>query len=162
MQATRRTTYAPNHDNHLHLDISLKQEEDEEDKTSEEEKDKTSEDEEDKTSEEEMTEQLPTPPATPLHHDEVEPEQHVPEDTPNVHVDEKRKQPTDPLHWYGILVPTQLRQAQTSFVTAIQGPVSHAANAANAMRRLEVDIRRLRKDIKRAEKKSLTDKAVEA
>lgn len=160
MQAIRRTTYEPNHDNHMRLDISLKRKEDEEE-------------EQDKKPEEEKTEQsqLPTPPATPLHHEENEPEEHpdVPEDTPNVDVDEQKdkqdtkpKKPTDPLHWYGILVPTQLRQAQTSFVTAIQGPVIHAANAANAMRRLDVDIRRLRKDIKKAEKKSLTDKAVEA
>lgn len=146
MQATRRTTYVPDHDNHPHLDISLKKEEDEQDKKPEEGK----------------TIQLSTPPATPLHHDEDEQDKKEGEEKDKIPEEEtKPKKPTDPLHWYGILVPTQLRQAQTSFVTAIQGPVSHAANAANAMRTIEVDIRRLRKEIRKAERKSLTDKAAE-
>lgn len=78
---------------------------------------------------------LPTPPTTPF--------------------EEKQKQPVDPLHWFGILVPPPLRNAQASFVAVIQGPVDSASNASISMRRIEHDIRRLRKDIKRAEKRRL-------
>lgn len=59
----------------------------------------------------------------------------------------------DPLHWYGILVPPSLRASQKSFNSAIHDPVITAANSAQALRRVDMDIRKLRKDIKKAEKR---------
>jgi hypothetical protein len=59
----------------------------------------------------------------------------------------------DPLHWYGILVPPSLRSSQKSFISAIHNPVMTAANSAQALHRIDMDIRKLRKDIKKAEKK---------
>jgi len=59
----------------------------------------------------------------------------------------------NPLHWYGILVPPSLRASQKSFNSAIHGPVINAANLAQALRRVDMDIRKLRKDIKKAEKR---------
>jgi hypothetical protein len=59
----------------------------------------------------------------------------------------------DPLHWYGILVPPSLRASQKSFNSAIHDPVIDAANSAQALHRVDMDIRKLRKDIKKAEKK---------
>lgn len=59
----------------------------------------------------------------------------------------------DPLHWYGILVPPSLRASQKSFISAIHDPVIDATNAAQALRRVDMDIRKLRKDIKKAEKR---------
>jgi hypothetical protein len=59
----------------------------------------------------------------------------------------------DPLHWYGILVPPSLRSSQKSFNFAIHSPVIDAANSAQALHRVDMDIRKLRKDIKKAEKK---------
>jgi hypothetical protein len=59
----------------------------------------------------------------------------------------------DPIHWYGILVPPSLRSCQKSFISAIDDPIIHAANSAQALHRIDIDIRKLRKDIKKAEKK---------
>ena len=59
----------------------------------------------------------------------------------------------DPLHWFGILVPPSLRAFQKSFKSAIHDPVIDAANSAQALRRVDMDIRKLRKDIKKAEKR---------
>jgi hypothetical protein len=59
----------------------------------------------------------------------------------------------DPLHWYGILVPPSLRSSQKSFISAIHNPVIDAANSAQALHRIDMDIRKLRKEIKKAEKK---------
>lgn len=129
----------------------------------------------------EKVEQLPTPPATPLHHadDDSEPESRDAEtleektarsDTKEDEKDAtdegeastseqpdeaKAKKPRDPVNWYGILVPSQLRQSQSSFVQAVEGPIGEAVSAAQGMKRIEVEIRRVRKDIKKAEKKSL-------
>ncbi|KAK3049006.1 hypothetical protein LTR09_009660 [Extremus antarcticus] len=59
---------------------------------------------------------------------------------------------SDPLRWFGILIPQQLRSAQASFRTATDEAVIDAVNASRSMRECEVDIRKLRKEIKRAEK----------
>lgn len=118
---------------------------------------------------------LPTPPSTPstpLHQPRSDAaNHHNPDLTANAQpcssstiTDSTRPPPpsdhdkplsksTDPLHWYGILVPPQLRNSQSSFVAAVNGPLADAINAANAMRTLDVDIRKIRKDIKKAERK---------
>ncbi|KAF2265396.1 hypothetical protein CC78DRAFT_553004 [Lojkania enalia] len=56
---------------------------------------------------------------------------------------------SDPLRWFGILVPSALRQAQSSFVSAIEGPIPQLATIVREMRRQESEISRLRKQIKK-------------
>jgi len=58
----------------------------------------------------------------------------------------------DPIRWFGVLVPPQLRSCQNSFISTVEGPICEATNAVRAMRAIEVGIRKLRKDIKKAEK----------
>lgn len=105
----------------------------------------------------EEPEQQPTPPSTPLRDpDEEEPskeqeEQDTSESTS--HQDKAQKKPRDPLHWYGILVPPALRASQKSFISAIESPLIEAANSAQALRLVAVEIRKLRKDIKKAERR---------
>lgn len=62
---------------------------------------------------------------------------------------------SDPLRWFGVLLPQELRSAQNSFVTAMSEPLAVSANAAKAMREAEFAIRKARKDIRKLEK-SLT------
>jgi coiled-coil domain-containing protein 115 len=57
--------------------------------------------------------------------------------------------PKDPLRWFGILVPPALRQAQSSFVAAVDGPIPEIATLTKDLRRQEVDIARVRKQIKK-------------
>lgn len=76
--------------------------------------------------------QHPTPPSTPPAED--------------------AKPPPDPLRWFGILVPPALRACQSSFVSAVEGPVAQASNASRSMRGVEVEIRRVRKEIRRSER----------
>ena len=59
---------------------------------------------------------------------------------------------SDPLRWFGILVPRELRSAQLSFSSAMDNAVTNCANAARGMREIEVQIRRLRKEVRRAER----------
>ncbi|KAK4989492.1 hypothetical protein LTR50_003236 [Elasticomyces elasticus] len=58
----------------------------------------------------------------------------------------------DPLRWFGILSPPALRTTQRSFIAALQDPVLSAVNAARAMRGVEGEIRRVRKEVRRAER----------
>ena len=55
----------------------------------------------------------------------------------------------DPLRWFGILVPPALRSAQASFVSAVEDPILQLSTLASDLRRQEVDIGRLRKQIKK-------------
>ncbi|GAB7351840.1 hypothetical protein MBLNU459_g2400t1 [Dothideomycetes sp. NU459] len=95
------------------------------------------------------TTQQPTPPATPVHQPDPDNRNENSEQPSR-----RTKKSSDPLHWYGILVPPALRQAQASFVSLVEGPVAEAANSAQALRKGEVEIRKLRKDIRKAEKKT--------
>ena len=99
--------------------------------------------------------QQPSPPVTP------EPEAHAEDQSsPEAGVDSeekhdpepKTKSPPNPLQWYGVLVPPQLRSAQSSFVKAVESPVVQAVNATRSMREVEVEIGRTRKLIRKAEK----------
>ncbi|KAF2184836.1 hypothetical protein K469DRAFT_727048 [Zopfia rhizophila CBS 207.26] len=56
---------------------------------------------------------------------------------------------SDPLRWFGILVPPALRTAQSSFVSAVEGPIPHLVFLMKELRKLEVDIGRLRKQLKK-------------
>ncbi|GIZ38083.1 hypothetical protein CKM354_000150900 [Cercospora kikuchii] len=65
-----------------------------------------------------------------------------------------RIDPHDPVRWFGILVPSTLRQAQNSFTDAVLNiqSCSKAMNSSRRMREVEAEIRKLRKIIKKAEK----------
>lgn len=104
--------------------------------------------------------QEPTPPPTPLHqsdsdHPEKNSEQASEEKTED-QPSKRTSKSSDPVHWYGILVPPALRQSQKSFISIVEGPMLEASHSAQALRRGEVEIRKLRKDIKKAEKKTTT------
>ncbi|KAG9944956.1 hypothetical protein KCU85_g7602, partial [Aureobasidium melanogenum] len=100
--------------------------------------------------------QQPTPPSTPpTESEEKRPDEQSHENKPEQADDKEsaQKKVRDPIHWYGILVPPSLRSSQTSFKSAIHGPVIEAANSAQALRHVNMEIRKLRKDIKKAEKR---------
>lgn len=114
----------------------------------------------------EGVEQNPSPPLTPTDptNDETSPSKgHSSPATKGSKLDEafaeevveedgKSDRPTDPLRWFGILVPPDLRSAQACFTSAVETAAVDAINASRRMREIEVKIRRLRKDIKKAEK----------
>ncbi|KAL8998856.1 MAG: hypothetical protein Q9169_002194 [Polycauliona sp. 2 TL-2023] len=54
---------------------------------------------------------------------------------------------SDPLNWFGILVPPTLRASQTFFRHAVTETIPSLANLSNEMKRLEIEIRRTRKKI---------------
>lgn len=103
---------------------------------------------------EEDVKQLPSPPGTPQPvTDESNDKGDAKADYPPA---EKPQQKTtlesDPLRWFGILIPQPLRSAQTNFSSAVDECVAAAVNSAKGMRNAEYEIRKLRKAIKRAEK----------
>lgn len=53
----------------------------------------------------------------------------------------------DPIHWYGILVPASLRNAQRSFTEATQSQVPELAGVIVEMRTLEQRITAIRKEL---------------
>ncbi|MCJ1356104.1 MAG: hypothetical protein MMC33_006098 [Icmadophila ericetorum] len=61
-----------------------------------------------------------------------------------------KKIPTDPLSWFGILVPQALRAAQTEFKAAVLGQVTQLASVVREMEGVEIEVRRLRKRIGKA------------
>ncbi|KAL5384103.1 hypothetical protein DPSP01_005576 [Paraphaeosphaeria sporulosa] len=72
------------------------------------------------------------------------------EEKTNSAVPETKKTPTnDPLRWFGVLVPPALRSAQASFVTAVEGPVTELSNLLRELRQQEIEIGRVRKQIKK-------------
>jgi len=107
--------------------------------------------------------QQPSPPPTPKHRDDADARdqgdpKHMPKDSVSVKPGDpvkdsaKGKASLDPLRWFGILVPPELRRAQASFTSALQEGTADCANSARRMREIEVEIRKLRKEIRRAEK----------
>ncbi|KAF2225330.1 hypothetical protein BDZ85DRAFT_280506 [Elsinoe ampelina] len=58
----------------------------------------------------------------------------------------------DPIKWFGILVPPQLRSCQKSFLDMATGPIIDAINASRSLREVETNIRKTRKDIRKAER----------
>ena len=62
----------------------------------------------------------------------------------------KGSQFNDPIHWYGILVPPSLREAQASFKGAIEHDVLELAETTVEMRALEEKITRLRTELAEA------------
>ncbi|CZT15298.1 uncharacterized protein RCC_01162 [Ramularia collo-cygni] len=107
---------------------------------------------------------LPTPEPEDGAHDpdwKTEPTQLPTPEPENSHERVERKSeeehprlPTDPLRQFGILIPSALRSAQKSFSKAVQdgGALVKAINSAREMREVEVEIRKARKVLKRAER----------
>ena len=62
---------------------------------------------------------------------------------------EKPSPPPDPIRWFGVLVPPALRSAQKSFVTAVEGPVIELFTLERDMRQHEIEIGRVRKQLKK-------------
>jgi hypothetical protein len=56
---------------------------------------------------------------------------------------------TDPLRWFGILVPPALRTAQSTFVGAVEGPIPQLATIARDLRMQGIEIGRVKKQIKK-------------
>ncbi|GAB7337548.1 hypothetical protein MBLNU457_g2864t1 [Dothideomycetes sp. NU457] len=96
--------------------------------------------------------QQPTPPGTPPADNGTTDEDDGAEEVETKKAAQAEQVVKDPIRWFGVLVPSQLRSCQSSFVAAVEGPVCVATNAAREMRAIEVGIRKLRKDIKKAEK----------
>jgi hypothetical protein len=59
------------------------------------------------------------------------------------------KKSNDPLKWFGILVPPALRTAQSAFINAVETPIPQLATLARDMRMQEIEIGRVRKQIKK-------------
>lgn len=57
---------------------------------------------------------------------------------------------TDPLKWFGILVPPTLRSSQQSFKGVVREIIPALANAANEMKEIEIEVRRTRKKLGKA------------
>lgn len=120
----------------------------------------------------EEAKQQPSPPGTPESKSKSEPESASKERSEDSKSDEKNGRDTsvNPLHWYGILVPPELKRAQGSFSAAIsdttsikslggnaatrsnESPMTTAVNAARGLREVEAELRRTRKAVKKAEK----------
>ncbi|KAF2131974.1 hypothetical protein P153DRAFT_182386 [Dothidotthia symphoricarpi CBS 119687] len=56
---------------------------------------------------------------------------------------------SDPLRWFGILVPQALRSAQASFISAVDRSIPDLATLARELRGLEMEVGRVQKQIKR-------------
>lgn len=90
--------------------------------------------------------------------DESKPKKHktqLPTPEPEESADKEQKRPpSDPLRQFGILIPSALRSAQKSFTKAVRDDDSlkQAMNSARRMRELEVEIRKARKVLKKAER----------
>ncbi|PGH09544.1 hypothetical protein GX51_00650 [Blastomyces parvus] len=54
------------------------------------------------------------------------------------------RQSSNPLNWFGILVPPALRTAQQSFYTALEGPITTLAGVITEMREVEREVEALR------------------
>ena len=59
------------------------------------------------------------------------------------------KKTKDPLRWFGILVPPALRAAQQTFASAVEGSIPQLATIARELRNQEIEIGRVRKQIKK-------------
>jgi hypothetical protein len=89
----------------------------------------------------------------------------VPDDPPETNAEEEKQstqepndteestkskeKPNDPLRWFGILVPPALRTAQSTFVGAVEGPIPQLATITRELRTQEIEIGRVKKQIKK-------------
>ncbi|OGM45929.1 hypothetical protein ABOM_005240 [Aspergillus bombycis] len=63
---------------------------------------------------------------------------------------EKKPRSSDPIRWYGILVPPFLRNAQKYFTEAVGGPLPELASVMVEMQAVEKEVKRVRKKIDQA------------
>jgi vacuolar-type H+-ATPase subunit D/Vma8 len=63
--------------------------------------------------------------------------------------EQAKSPPRDPLRWFGVLVPSPLRSAQTSFVSAVETSIPDLLNVQQELRTLEIEIGRTRKSLKK-------------
>ncbi len=61
----------------------------------------------------------------------------------------KANKSLDPIRWFGILVPPALRTAQSTFISAVERPIPQLATLARDLRSQEIEIGRVRKQIKK-------------
>ncbi|KAH8719399.1 hypothetical protein GQ44DRAFT_623606 [Phaeosphaeriaceae sp. PMI808] len=61
----------------------------------------------------------------------------------------EQKPPTDPLHWFGILVPSALRTAQSSFISVVEEAIPQLMTVTKDLRQQEMEIGRVRKQLKK-------------
>jgi hypothetical protein len=71
------------------------------------------------------------------------------EPTPRSEEGKKTAKAVDPLRWFGILVPPALRTAQAAFVSGVEGTVPQLATVARDLRSQEIEIGRVKKQIKK-------------
>ncbi|GAB1205753.1 hypothetical protein APSETT445_004432 [Aspergillus pseudonomiae] len=62
----------------------------------------------------------------------------------------KKPRSSDPIRWYGILVPPFLRSAQKSFTEAVGGPLPELASVIVEMQAVEKEVKRVREKIDQA------------
>ncbi|KAB8258184.1 hypothetical protein BDV32DRAFT_126231 [Aspergillus pseudonomiae] len=62
----------------------------------------------------------------------------------------KKPRSSDPIRWYGILVPPFLRSAQKSFTEAVGGPLPELASVIVEMQTVEKEVKRVREKIDQA------------
>jgi len=53
----------------------------------------------------------------------------------------------DPIHWFGLLVPSALRSSQTIFVRAVEENIPEILRLDMELKQAEIDVRRTRKQI---------------
>ncbi|KAI4282526.1 MAG: hypothetical protein L6R38_002870 [Xanthoria sp. 2 TBL-2021] len=74
----------------------------------------------------------------------------VDEDSTEHSIDnESKPSVSDSLKWFGILVPPAFRASQTSFKSAATETIPLLANLSNEMKSMEIEIRRMRKKIRK-------------
>ena len=102
--------------------------------------------------------QQPSPPVTPEPEDESdklhEKDREEMDETATSKKQSRPKLEADPIRWFGVLVPPALRSAQTSFAASVDDAVAGSVNAAKGMRESEIEIRKLRKEIRKAEREA--------
>ncbi|KAK4230796.1 hypothetical protein QBC38DRAFT_8415 [Podospora fimiseda] len=74
---------------------------------------------------------------------------------------EKKSKSTDPLHWFGILTPLPLRQAQSNAIKAVEETIPQLASVSAEMASVELEVRRARKRRAKAEKEDEKKKLAE-
>lgn len=114
----------------------------------------------------EEAEQQPSPPGTPEAESKPDSvEEDKPHDAKLDHSNGKRT-PVNPLQWYGMFTPAELKRAQQSFsalmsvpeqsnqkaANCTESPISSAVNAARGLREVEAELRKTRKAVRKTEK----------
>ncbi|KAI0408792.1 hypothetical protein F4802DRAFT_594194 [Xylaria palmicola] len=75
-------------------------------------------------------------------------------DTPKAKEEEARvikQKSNDPLHWFGLLTPVPLRQAQAQSIRAVDHVIPRLASVSAEMEEVEIEVRRARKRRAKAE-----------